>query len=163
MDPPLESKYTSARCALIRSPRLRSPGPSVSLYSRPRAGESSAQAMHVQPFAGAVRFPLARIQGAAHCRRYLRPAFRRPRDSSLAGAGSSLRPAVLLEQRVSIFHSDPDPSTWMTLVTLAQKEMTPTARHRPNASRALPIELEAKHPGVMIDGCVDIFLRAGWG
>jgi len=100
---------------------------------------------------------LARIQGAAHCRRYLRPAFRRPRDSSLAGAGSSLRPAVLLEQRVSIFHSNPDPSTWMTLVTLAQKEMTPTARHRPNASRALPIELEAKHPRVMIDGCVDIF------
>jgi hypothetical protein len=45
----------------------------------------------------------------------------------------------------------------MTLVTLAQKEMTPTARHRPNASRALPIELEAKHPRVIINGCVDIF------
>src|SRR5215472_10187183 len=65
------------------------------------------------------------------------------------------RPPLLLEQRVSIFHSHPDPSTWRTLVTLAQKAMTPTARHRPNASRALPMELEAKHPRVMIDGCVD--------
>jgi hypothetical protein len=81
------------------------------------------------------------------------------------------RPPVLLEQRVSIFHANPDSSTWRSLVALAQEEMTLTARHRPKASRALPIELEAKHPHVMIDGWVDIFyaqdgvdaLKSNWG
>ena len=84
-------------------------------------------------------------------------------DLHFAGPGivrwlvPDLRSVRRYSSRSASASSLPLQSRPMTLVTLAQKEMTPTARRRPIASRALPIELEAKHPRVMIDGCVDIF------